>query len=166
VWRSLVARFVRDEEAAGPNPVTPTTVTPTTVISQDIGTSEPAGSGVSGYRVGGRGWVEEEFAGRGGDDAGVGSSDADADADVDADALISKGSVKLSTAVIAATAFRRGTPGLKIVSAIPVANMTDRPDRVGPGTSACLRPSSRTQQSTAAPSTRSTITPPLAFPRS
>ena len=25
VWRSLVARFVRDEEAAGSNPVTPTT---------------------------------------------------------------------------------------------------------------------------------------------
>jgi hypothetical protein len=24
VWRSLVARFVRDEEAAGSNPVTPT----------------------------------------------------------------------------------------------------------------------------------------------
>ena len=28
VWRSLVARFVRDEEAAGSNPVTPTTVSP------------------------------------------------------------------------------------------------------------------------------------------
>jgi hypothetical protein len=26
VWRSLVARFVRDEEAAGSNPVTPTNV--------------------------------------------------------------------------------------------------------------------------------------------
>jgi hypothetical protein len=26
VWRSLVARFVRDEEAAGSNPVTPTSV--------------------------------------------------------------------------------------------------------------------------------------------
>jgi hypothetical protein len=25
VWRSLVARFVRDEEVAGSNPVTPTT---------------------------------------------------------------------------------------------------------------------------------------------
>jgi hypothetical protein len=28
VWRSLVARFVRDEEVAGSNPVTPTAVTP------------------------------------------------------------------------------------------------------------------------------------------
>ena len=26
VWRSLVARFVRDEEVAGSNPVTPTMV--------------------------------------------------------------------------------------------------------------------------------------------
>jgi hypothetical protein len=26
VWRSLVARFVRDEEVAGSNPVTPTSV--------------------------------------------------------------------------------------------------------------------------------------------
>jgi hypothetical protein len=26
VWRSLVARFVRDEEVAGSNPVTPTTL--------------------------------------------------------------------------------------------------------------------------------------------
>jgi hypothetical protein len=32
VWRSLVARFVRDEEVAGSNPVTPTSV-----MSQDIG---------------------------------------------------------------------------------------------------------------------------------
>jgi hypothetical protein len=32
VWRSLVACFVRDEEAAGSNPVTPTNV-----MSQDIG---------------------------------------------------------------------------------------------------------------------------------
>jgi hypothetical protein len=30
VWRSLVARFVRDEEAVGSNPATPTTATPTT----------------------------------------------------------------------------------------------------------------------------------------
>jgi hypothetical protein len=28
VWRSLVARFVRDEEVAGSNPVTPTSVYP------------------------------------------------------------------------------------------------------------------------------------------
>ncbi len=28
VWRSLVARFVRDEEAAGSNPVTPTISSP------------------------------------------------------------------------------------------------------------------------------------------
>ena len=28
MWRSLVARFVRDEEAAGSNPVTPTTKNP------------------------------------------------------------------------------------------------------------------------------------------
>jgi hypothetical protein len=27
VWRSLVARFVRDEEVAGSNPVTPTSIT-------------------------------------------------------------------------------------------------------------------------------------------
>ena len=27
MWRSLVARFVRDEEVAGSNPVTPTSVT-------------------------------------------------------------------------------------------------------------------------------------------
>ena len=32
VWRSLVARVVRDDEAAGSNPVTPTNV-----MSQDIG---------------------------------------------------------------------------------------------------------------------------------
>jgi hypothetical protein len=32
VWRSLAARFVRDEEVAGSNPVTPTHV-----MSQDIG---------------------------------------------------------------------------------------------------------------------------------
>ena len=31
VWRSLVARFVRDEEVAGSNPVTPTVVS---LISQ------------------------------------------------------------------------------------------------------------------------------------
>ena len=28
VWRSLVARFVRDEEVAGSNPVTPTSELP------------------------------------------------------------------------------------------------------------------------------------------
>jgi hypothetical protein len=32
VWRSLVARFVRDEEVAGSNPVTPTSVFPCHVM--------------------------------------------------------------------------------------------------------------------------------------
>jgi hypothetical protein len=31
VWRSLVACFVRDEEVAGSNPVTPTTRSPHTI---------------------------------------------------------------------------------------------------------------------------------------
>jgi hypothetical protein len=37
LWRSLVARLVRDEEAAGSNPVSPTVV-----MSQDIGDNGPA----------------------------------------------------------------------------------------------------------------------------
>src|SRR5690606_26374620 len=40
LWRSLVARLVRDEEAAGSNPVSPTVV-----ISQEISKARTHGSG-------------------------------------------------------------------------------------------------------------------------
>ena len=40
LWRSLVARFVWDEDVAGSNPVSPTIVSPTIVRSTDQ--QEPA----------------------------------------------------------------------------------------------------------------------------
>ena len=88
----MVARVVRDDEAAGSNPVTPTIV-----MSQDIGNSRThvcgfGSSSFSGLVVAAEvdGELAEEFAGDGCDDAdvevcdeqddvgsGVGSSDAD-----------------------------------------------------------------------------------------
>ena len=49
VWRSLVARFVRDEEVAGSNPVTPTTrLRPLT--SRKYGQGPPSSTSVLGMR--------------------------------------------------------------------------------------------------------------------
>src|SRR3984885_10446795 len=47
VWRSLVARFVRDEEVAGSNPVTPTGRT-TVVLPPPGARRGPAGSFLGG----------------------------------------------------------------------------------------------------------------------
>jgi hypothetical protein len=76
LWRSLVARLVRDEEAAGSNPVSPTDQ-----MSQDIEDTRTHGNVGSGVRhFGVRGWssrsgadgeLAEEFSGDGADDADV-----------------------------------------------------------------------------------------------
>ena len=58
VWRSLVARFVRDEEVAGSNPVTPTSKTPSqqraaaSRADWDAGKIRPSGAVGGGWRGG------------------------------------------------------------------------------------------------------------------
>jgi hypothetical protein len=49
VWRSLVARFVRDEEVAGSNPVTPTSGMPGQIHIQILDRSVRAASTAAKY---------------------------------------------------------------------------------------------------------------------